>query len=523
MSLTLLAFIAVFIVFSLVVASLVLQPSTRTRLELVVDNRPRISKKTIWLLWMQGWNEATPWLVREVRQSWEAFNRDWNVVALDEESLERHLDVSERSCLKKMIQNRVGMAAISNMIRLSLLHKHGGVWADATVLCMHPVDDWIYEALLPCGFWMYHGWDRGDGPASWFMISTRHSYIMAKWWEASVAFWDSFGCKEPAKDYFWMDAIFSDLLRNDPKFKNQWEAVPYLWCESYGQSHMMAGKCEEPCSDETRSLLSYSPPYTIKLAYHFDAAHSGKGQGFEKTNIWHAVATSRKRQEALPPREFEHALSPRNSPLARGDPGELPSADTVLVVADCDCAESTATILDICRRHSITPLFYDKCGFCSHVPDNAYSRPLKNVGRDLHTFCWFVARYYDNLPPTIYFMAGNIKKHDRAVRIENLITGKGNNAPDLHYTADFTLTHHAGSELRLATARPMKAWYEKFVGDWDGNSTICYHAILRTTADKIRRRKRHIYVNLCNELELADNVEAGHFMERAAYSVFTSE
>lgn len=527
MSVILLAIIALLLVFSVLVAFLVLPPP-HTRPEPVLPDQrsiPRrsISKKTIWLLWMQGWNDETPWVVRQVRQSWEAFNRDWNVVALDEVSLEKYVDVSEDSCLKKMIRNRVGMAPISDMIRLSLLYEHGGVWADATMMCMHPLDDWIYEALVPCGLWMYHGRDRGDGPASGFIISTCHSYITAKWLEEGIAHWETSGYKESTKGYFWLDSIFADLLLKDPDFENQWKKVPYLWCESYGQAHMLVGRLQEPCADETKALLLYSPPYVLKLSHNFDAARSGKGQGFEKTNLWHAVAASRKRQEALPPWEFEHALSPKNSPLARGDPGELPIASTVLVVADCGCADSTATIMDISRRHSITPLFYDKCGFCAHTPKGAYSRPLKNVGRDLHTFCWFVARYYDHLPPIMYFLAGNVKRHDRATRLEKLITGKGNNASDLLDAKDFTLTHYAGDKMRPASVRPMKAWYEKFVGDWDVNSTICYNAILRTTADKIRRRKRHVYVNICNELELDNNAEAVHFMERAVYSVFTSE
>ena len=33
------------------------------------------------------------------------------------------------------------------MIRLELLAEHGGVWADATMLCLRPLDSWIAHAL----------------------------------------------------------------------------------------------------------------------------------------------------------------------------------------------------------------------------------------------------------------------------------------------------------------------------------------------------------------------------------------
>ncbi|NDA98044.1 MAG: hypothetical protein EBY31_02415, partial [Flavobacteriia bacterium] len=174
-------------------------------------------KKSIWLLWMQGWNDQTPWVVREVRRSWEAFNRDWDVVALDAESLGTYLDISEGAGLGKMIQNGVPIQAVSDAIRLSLLHEHGGVWADATMLCLRPLDDWVYEAILPCGFWMYHGRNRGEGPASWFMISTHHSYIAKTWNEASQAAWEKAGFKNLAtNDYYWMDGLFAELQKKNP-------------------------------------------------------------------------------------------------------------------------------------------------------------------------------------------------------------------------------------------------------------------------------------------------------------------
>lgn len=521
-------------IFSLILATYIaksLGPSTFVKpmfVSEIADQRCAIKKKTIWLLWMQGWNDQTPWIVKQVRGSWEGFNRDWDVVALDAKSLGTYLDISEGTCVGNMIRNGVPAAAISDMIRLSLLHEHGGVWADATMLCLHPLDDWVYEAMLPCGFWMYHGRNHGEGPASWFMISTRHSYITKKWRQASQAAWENAGFKSLAtNDYFWMDGIFMDLQKKDPEFQKEWEKVPYLWCESFGQAHMFAGITEELCSEEIKELMRYSPPFAIKLSHHSEAARSGLGLNFRDTNLWHAVAASRKRQEMMPPREIEAALSSaRNSPLIRGDPGELPEFDrAVLVIADCGCADSTAMILDMCLRHSITPLFYDKCSFCTRIPDGTYSRPLKNVGRDLHTFCWFAARYYDHLPHTIYFSAGNMKKHNRAARLEMLITGNASSAADMEATKNFEITEHEGVKLRPATARPMKEWYEKFVGDWDSSKTaaICYNAILRTTSEKIRRRKRCIYVNLCKELELTDGEEAGHFMERAFHSVFALE
>ena len=34
--------------------------------------------KTIWLLWLQGWDSA-PWLIKQVAESWEINNPDWKI------------------------------------------------------------------------------------------------------------------------------------------------------------------------------------------------------------------------------------------------------------------------------------------------------------------------------------------------------------------------------------------------------------------------------------------------------------
>jgi hypothetical protein len=54
-------------------------------------------------------------------------------------------------------QPHIKEQAKSDIIRLHLLAQHGGVWADATVLCLQPLDHWLYDMLAPARFWMYHG------------------------------------------------------------------------------------------------------------------------------------------------------------------------------------------------------------------------------------------------------------------------------------------------------------------------------------------------------------------------------
>ena len=82
----------------------------------------------------------------------------------------------------------------SDIIRLALLNRYGGVWADSTMLCLEPLDNWLpKDNNMQSGLWMYHGnggrFVPGTGPASWFIISLPGGYMIQRWKAACDAYW----------------------------------------------------------------------------------------------------------------------------------------------------------------------------------------------------------------------------------------------------------------------------------------------------------------------------------------------
>lgn len=219
--------------------------------------------RTIWILWLQGWAEA-PWLVRKVAESWEINNPTWNIEYLSWGNLNRY--VSDAPYLTDSAKT-IEPAAVSDIARLSLLTNHGGVWADATLLCMQPLDSWVVEAVRPAGLWMYHGHGAGmsalNGPASWFMASERGAPLIAKWKTACDNYWLD---RTTAHNYFWLDGLFRQLHDSDPEFRAQWQLAPYLYCEGRGQSHCLAGGNKLVSVDsKLQECLRTRPPYVLKL------------------------------------------------------------------------------------------------------------------------------------------------------------------------------------------------------------------------------------------------------------------
>lgn len=462
--------------------------------------RKEVPGKTVWLLWMQGWNDETPKLVQDVRKSWEQLNPSWNIELVTRANLNEYVDIPY------IDHPAIAYAAKSDIIRLKLLAEHGGVWADATMLCMIPLDRWLYDAMEPAGFWMYHGGEDKKRPASWFMVSLKDSLIATRWSAKTEEFWKhQLASDQPGKyDYFWMDALFNKQCETDNEFLKEWEKVPFIWCESPGQSHMLAGKTDGN-HPELRRILKHNPPYVVKLSHH-DKYH-------ENTNAYAAVSYVFAQEHAPYPLHVMEQREPRKQ-----------FADVVAVSSDCKKKDDVLMLYDLCTTHKIQLIVYDKCDFCKHIPRHIFSRPLENVGRDMHTFMRFVVVNYDNLPKEILFIPSNLGKHDRLRRFQHVIGMRWNETgcnTVLGGEAKFEISEYEGNALARADTKPFKRWYEKYIGPWDPNALgPCWNGIMRTNRDRISRHPKELYTTLLGQLSTHDGLEVVHYIERSMASIF---
>ena len=219
-------------------------------------------EKNIFLLWLQGWEQA-PWLQRQVAESWLINNPEWKIHFIDFENLKNYVnDIDYIYDNNKKISPQ----AKSDIIRLSLLKNHGGIWADSTMLCMQPLDHWIHDAIEPVGLWMYHGHGGGlpkeIGPASWFIVSKKNNYLINKWKEECDKYWIN---NNYTNNYFWLDSLFVNLFTYDEIFKQLWLKVPYLYCELDGQSHTLYHHKMNENTPYIKELFLKSPPYALKF------------------------------------------------------------------------------------------------------------------------------------------------------------------------------------------------------------------------------------------------------------------
>ncbi len=175
---------------------------------------PRKVQKNIWIFWAQGLEQAPP-VVKACVASWAERNPGWALRVLSREDLPGMVDASD-------ISVDLPLAHQADVLRVRLLETHGGVWADATLYCMKPLDDWLMP-LMQSGFFAFYrpGPDRQID--SWLLASEKGGLIVRQW---NVRLTQYVRQREVVGHYFWPLYLFALEAVRSRAFGRAWAATP---------------------------------------------------------------------------------------------------------------------------------------------------------------------------------------------------------------------------------------------------------------------------------------------------------
>ena len=134
--------------------------------------------KLIWLWWEQGWSKA-PYICSYTVESFTKMNPDYKIHLLDRDNINNFIDTEYN-----WLFNCQGAAFRADIIRLLLLQKYGGVYADAATFCCTNISSFIDEIEFN-QFWgfdikSFNKKEDKRSLASWFYISIPNTYIINK-------------------------------------------------------------------------------------------------------------------------------------------------------------------------------------------------------------------------------------------------------------------------------------------------------------------------------------------------------
>lgn len=183
-----------------------------------------LEKIPVWIYWDSGWENA-PKLSQLCLKSWQIYHGSDSKFIIQPINLH---DVRNLVNLAHYDNKNIDPTAYSDIIRLELVNKYGGVWADSTVFCTRPLDDWLTSILSNHMFWSYNGheiWNKNLLNASYFFASNPDSYIMQKWTEACREYWTNRTNKD---NYFWVFYLFTKIYREDSMVQKLWDNTPHM-------------------------------------------------------------------------------------------------------------------------------------------------------------------------------------------------------------------------------------------------------------------------------------------------------
>lgn len=220
--------------------------------------------KNIFISWQQGIESAPPVVVETV-SLWIKNNPAWNVTIITDENEESFLNNTDFFTLFGEKRKHIKRAAYSDMMRIWLLEKYGGAWADATTLNTIPLDFWLPfivdkdEEFFAFRDMHFHPDLNHNLPiSSWFLYGSPRSVIIQKWKQEITEYWD--GRSQP-DHYFWVHHCLFRVLKRDKELAKNWMERAVF---DRDRPHLLQGT--KPVNMTCEGFLGLSPMF--KLSYY---------------------------------------------------------------------------------------------------------------------------------------------------------------------------------------------------------------------------------------------------------------
>lgn len=174
----------------------------------------------IFSIWLQGEDQA-PQIVQACWRSIRA-NCSEELVVLDGKTLFEWIQLPE-FIVDKWRSGKMRAAHFTDICRVELLYRYGGVWMDSTDFVSNPLPQW----LLDLDFFVFMSGDRQRGFYSYiqncFIRARKGSYLLKCWREAMFAYWEH---EDSTVDYFVHQLLFKKVLECNPLASRQFAAMP---------------------------------------------------------------------------------------------------------------------------------------------------------------------------------------------------------------------------------------------------------------------------------------------------------
>lgn len=174
----------------------------------------------VWICWLQGIENA-PKVVQDCYESVRYWLNNKKIIVITEENLGQYTHFPE-FIVEKWKSGIISNTHFSDILRLELLVRYGGLWLDATTFFTGSLPEYITRK----DFFVYrNGWMDMEmiNMASWLIYSKyTNNILLLKTQKLLYEYWKKY---DFLKNYFLLHMLFR-IVTN--KYQEEWKKVPYF-------------------------------------------------------------------------------------------------------------------------------------------------------------------------------------------------------------------------------------------------------------------------------------------------------
>lgn len=218
----------------------------------------RAENRTVWMFWWQG-EEVAPPLVKKCIDTARKHFEGWNIVVVDRENYADYVDLPSH-VMEKHEAGSITHTHFSDILRVALLVKHGGLWLDATVYCTGGLEEYMEGCDLFC---YRNGWmdQENISFSSWLIYAKPGDPILKTALHLLYLYWE----KNNRLCHYFLLHMFIRMAAD--RLPEEWNRIPYF---SHADNHLLAEELLRPyCEKRFESLcrLTHFHKLTNKNAY----------------------------------------------------------------------------------------------------------------------------------------------------------------------------------------------------------------------------------------------------------------
>lgn len=217
--------------------------------------------KVVWWCWLQGLSDA-PIMVKMCLDSIKRNFKGYKINIVTWDNLNNYIDIPDYIMYKFKL-GIIPYAQFSDIIRILLLAKYGGVWIDSTVYCSNSR---IVSVIENQDFFVYQNGLLGNNQdikiSNWFISSKSNELFTQEMKKLLLDYWKKHDYLE---NYFIFHLFFTLITE---KYPEEWKKVPAF---NNVSPHMMVRELNYPFSYERYAQLdSFSSLHKLNHHIEFD-------------------------------------------------------------------------------------------------------------------------------------------------------------------------------------------------------------------------------------------------------------